>query len=138
MALVSCEKNERGSGPTIINTWTEIEPVGILQYAGSNYSKLQIKVDSTFQLTYDIWGDIIISGDPCGISYTNYVKGVCTTSGDEIFFSGCYTDPTFAGCLSNCSGQTNYNAHYRYAITEDSLIFNPGSEWNSRRDMLPK
>ena len=138
LIFLSCGKDERVSGPAIFNTWEEIEPDGILQYGGSTYKSLYILDDSTFQLKFRTWSDIIFQDDPCNFIYDYYVKGVCHTQGDEIRFTGCYSDSSFIQCISNCAGTLDFSSHYKYKLTADSLIFNPGQFWASRRDMIPK
>ena len=137
LVLFSCDNTDRVSVPTLINAWTEIEP-DLLQYVGSNYSSLHIYDDSSFQLKFREWGDLIYQNDPCGYVYDYYAKGTCSTSGSEIFFTGCFTDSTYNVCIANCAGILDYNRHYQYALTMDSLILNPGHEWTSRRDMVPE
>ena len=138
LVFLACGKDEQATDPSIFNTWEEIEPVGILQYGGSTYQSLNILEDSTFQLKYKEWGDYIVQGDPCNYIYNYYIKGVCSTAGDVIIFTGCFTDSTFNQCIPNCAGTINVTSDYEYKLTADSLILNPGQDWASRRDMIPK
>lgn len=135
----SCEKIENLAlpGPTMIGTWEEEEPGGIHQFEGSTWTSLTLNEDSTFQVTYTKWTDMLNIGDPCNSISEYYAKGAYSLTGDSIYFQGCSSDAVFSSCEAKCNGEINFNETYRYSLMQDNLVFNPEKDEIIRRVMIP-
>ena len=129
LLFCACEKTENFELPetkdAIAGKWTEVEPEGLSQFEGSTYFLLDLKEDSTFQLHYKYWTDILRVDDPCRGIQNYYVKGKYSVNSKQLYLEGCFSNAEFSACVAKCDGTEEFRESHDYIYTDQELILDP-------------
>ena len=120
----SC-KEEPTTLEDFLGKWTE-ETDNTGAFGGEDL-EITFSEDNTFTMKIDGWTDAINAGDPCGFSWTYYVRGTFTIATNTIDFTGFYTDETYTTDEPNCGGETELFRTYLFDFRKEELFLNAGA-----------
>lgn len=127
LLFISCKKDNLGiSQATLSGLWLEEEPVGIIQFAGTNHL-FQFNSDKSFTLKRDYWTDVI-SADSCYGSHSDYVMGTYSFTSSQFELNGKYSDPFYNVVQMNNCGETDYHLITKYKFSNGILTLNSDEE----------
>lgn len=101
--------------------WEEQEDPTLIQFAGTNYS-FHLLNDKTFQLQLRYWTDELDQSAPCPSNRTDHIIGAFEMDGDQMLFSGYYTDTDFSKKEPNCKGEKKYSFESEIELIDQTLF----------------
>lgn len=122
--ICGCKKTDHNPVPLAGTTWQEIEPEGILFFAGSNY-RFHFLDDQNFQMHRRSFTDAIDIKDSCFFAEQNeYVMGTYRLSGGQLMLSGTYSDTTFSLPKPTCRDTLQFAQSFSYRFDDGWFILN--------------
>lgn len=123
LIFTECKKDKLGISQGSLNGhWLEVEPAGIIQFAGTNHD-FHFNSNGTFTLKREYWTDIINS-DPCYHLHFDYIVGTYSYTSTQFILTGKYSNAPFTVLQPNVCGETNYTLTTDYVFTNGVLTLN--------------